>query len=58
MLQKVQPGLDDFITEKYAEQIAAILAELEPWFAAIGEGLSIHCEGSGGRLYRRICASD
>src|SRR5579862_4124099 len=27
VLQKVQPGLDDFITEKYAEQIAAILAD-------------------------------
>jgi tetratricopeptide (TPR) repeat protein/peroxiredoxin len=26
-LQKVQTGLDDFITEKYADQIAAILAE-------------------------------
>lgn len=27
VLSKVQPGLDEFITEKYAEQIAAILAE-------------------------------
>ena len=26
-LLKVQPGLDDFITEKYADQIGAILAE-------------------------------
>ncbi len=29
---KVQPGLDDFITEKYAEQIAAILAD---WTASL-----------------------
>ena len=31
-LLKVQPGLDDFITEKYADQIAAILAE---WTAGL-----------------------
>ena len=31
-LSKGQPGLDDFITEKYADQIAAILAE---WSAAM-----------------------
>ena len=29
---KVQTGLDDFITEKYADQIAAILAE---WSASL-----------------------
>ena len=31
-LLKVQPGLDDFITEKYADQIAAILGE---WTASL-----------------------
>jgi tetratricopeptide (TPR) repeat protein/peroxiredoxin len=31
-LQKVQAGLDEFITEKYADQIAAILAE---WSASL-----------------------
>ena len=31
-LQKVQSGLDDFITEKYADQIGAILAE---WSASL-----------------------
>jgi tetratricopeptide (TPR) repeat protein/peroxiredoxin len=32
MLRKVQAGLDDFITEKYADQIAAVLAE---WSASL-----------------------
>ncbi len=27
MLQKVQPGFDDFVTEKYQDQVAAILSE-------------------------------
>ena len=31
---KTQAGLDDFVTEKYQDQIAAILAE---WSAALSE---------------------
>jgi hypothetical protein len=33
-LLKTQPGLDDFVTEKYQDQIAAILAE---WSAAFDQ---------------------
>ena len=36
-LLKVQAGLDDFITEKYADQIAAILAE---WSASLLQSAS------------------